>query len=283
MAKKLKGMSAVVTGSGSGIGREVARALVTEGAGVVINDLGKTPDGDSLADRTADEINKSGGTAVANYDSVSTMAGGENIIKTATKNFGRVDILVNCAGFCRNAPSAKVSEKDWDETIAVHLKGHFACTQSAIREMLKQQSGRIINFSSRAGFLTSYGGLGSLPYATAKAGIVGFTMLLAAELKQYGITVNGILPSALTAGFPENRPRFGGGEMTGPEFVPPIIVYLATPEAKNITGRFFYACAGDIIILSTPMQLSGPNKFIRKSGMWTVDELSQVIPPLVEF
>jgi NAD(P)-dependent dehydrogenase (short-subunit alcohol dehydrogenase family) len=148
--------------------------------------------------------------------------------------------------------------------------------------MIKQKSGRIINFSSRAGFLTAYGGLGSLPYATAKAGIVGFTMLLAAELKQHGITVNGILPSAVTPGFPEKRPRFGGGELPGPEFVPPVIVYLATPEAKNITGQFFYACAGDIIILQRPMQLSGPNKFIRKSGMWTVDELSQIIPPLLE-
>jgi NAD(P)-dependent dehydrogenase (short-subunit alcohol dehydrogenase family) len=210
------------------------------------------------------------------------MVGGENIIGTATRNFGRIDILVNCAGFSRNAPSVEVSEKDWDEIIAVHLKGHFACTQAAIKEMIKQRSGRIVNFSSRAGFLTAYMGLGCLPYATAKAGIVGFTMQLSAELEQYGITVNGILPSAITRGFPEERPRFGGGETTGPEFVPPIIVYLATPEAKNITGQFFYACAGDIVILQRPMQLSGPNKFIRKSGKWTVDELSRVIPPLLE-
>ncbi len=107
-------------------------------------------------------------------------------------------------------------------------------------------------------------------------------MLLSAELKQYGITVNGILPSALTRGFPEMRPRFGGGEMTGPEFVPPIIVYLATPEAKNITGQFFYACAGDVIVLQRPMQLNGPVKFIRKPGKWTVDELGRVIPPLLD-
>jgi len=282
MAKKLNGMAAVVTGSGSGIGREVALALAAEGAKVVVNDVGKDSGGKSFAEIVAKEIKSAGGEAFANNDSVATMAGGENIIRTTTHNFGRIDILVNCAGFSRNAPSAEISEKDWDEIIAVHLKGHFACTQPAIKEMIKQKSGRVINFSSRAGFLTAYGGLGSLPYATAKAGIVGFTMLLSAELKQHGITVNGILPSAITKGFPEKRPRFGGGDLMGPEFVPPIIVYLATPEAKNITGRFFYASAGDVIILNTPMQLSGPNKFIRKTGKWTVDELSQIIPPLLE-
>ena len=282
MTEKLKNMSAVVTGSGGGIGREVALALAKEGAQVVVNDVGKNSNGKYVADSVVEEIKNSGGIAVANKDSVTTMSSGENIIKTAISNFGRIDILVNCAGFSRNAICTEQSEKDWDDIMAVHLKGHFACTQPAIKEMIKQKSGRIINFSSRAGFLYATGGPGSLAYSTAKAGIVGFTIALSADLKQHGITVNGILPSAITKGFPEKRPRFGGGELLGPEFVPPIIVFLSTAEAKNITGQFFYASAGDIIILNRPMQLNGPVKFIRKNGMWTLDELTQIIPPMVD-
>ena len=282
MTQKLNGKSAVVTGSGSGIGKEVALALSAEGAKVVVNDLGKDATGNSLADKVVDEIKKAGGVAVANYDSVATMAGGENIIKTATSNFGNIDILVNCAGFARNAGILDVTEKVWDDIIAVHLKGHFACTQPAVREMIKQKSGRIINFSSKAGFQFNWNGLGTLPYSTAKAGIVGFTGLLSAELKPHGITVNAIFPSAITSGFPERRPKFGGGETGTADFVPPIIVYLATPEAQKITGQFFYACGGDIIILTRPMQLPSPNKLIRKNGKWTVDELGEIIPPLID-
>jgi NAD(P)-dependent dehydrogenase (short-subunit alcohol dehydrogenase family) len=281
MTERLKGKAAVVTGGGAGIGRGVALALAEEGAGVVVSDFGRDSDGIYLADKVVEEIKKANGTAVASYDSVATMKGGENIIKTATGSFGRIDILVNCAGFCRSAPSIEITEEDWDSIIAVHLKGHFSCARAAIPEMIKQQSGRIINISSRAGFLFSWGGLGSLPYATAKAGIVGFTALLSAELKQYGITVNAILPSAITKGFPEKRPRFGGGDTEGPEFLPPLFVYLATDEAKNITGQFFYISAGDIVIFNRPMQLEGPHKFIRKMGKWTVDEISEVIPPLM--
>lgn len=276
MTDKLKGKSAVITGSGDGLGKEIALAMAAEGASVVINDINK-----ELADKTVGEIKKAGGKAAANYDSVATMAGGENIIKTATSNFGRMDILVNCAGFSKNASSVDVTEKDWDAIIAVHLKGHFACTQPAIKEMIKQKSGRIINFSSRAGFLPGWSGLGSLPYSTAKAGVVGFTFLLSAELKQYGITVNAILPSAITKGFPEKRPKFGGGETASPDFVAPIIVYLATDEAKNITGQFFYAAGGDICLFPRPLQLDGANKFIRKMGKWTVEEIGSILPPLI--
>jgi NAD(P)-dependent dehydrogenase (short-subunit alcohol dehydrogenase family) len=281
VTQKLSGMTAVVTGGGGGIGREVALALVAEGARIVINDIGKDSQGKSLADKVVEEIKKERGTAVANYDNVATMEGGRNLIKTTTDEFGSVDILVNCAGFCKGGNAADTTEKDWDDVIAVNLKGTFSCVQAATKEMMKQKNGRIINFSSQASFTFNWEGFGSIPYAAAKAGVVGLTAFLSAELKQYGITVNGIFPGAITKGFPEKRPKFGGGEVAGPEYVPPIILYLATPEAKNITGQFFYACDGDIMILSRPMQLDGPNKFIRKEGKWTVDELCQVIPSLL--
>ena len=276
MAQKLVGKSAVITGGGNGIGRGVALMFATEGAKVVVNDIAKDPDGLSAADRVVKEITAAGGTAVANYDSVITMVGGENIVKTATRKFGRIDILVNCAGNFKPSPTVQVTEEDWDSIINVHLKGHFNCTKAALTEMIKQKSGRIINFSSRAAF----GGAGALAYSTAKAGILGFTTSLSAELKEYGITVNAILPSATTNLFPGTAPR--GGDVPDslsldPDYIAPIIAYLSTDEAQNITGQFIYASGGDICIYTRPLQ---PRTFIRKIGKWTLDELIGVIPPL---
>jgi NAD(P)-dependent dehydrogenase (short-subunit alcohol dehydrogenase family) len=282
MTQRLKGKSAVVTGGGGGIGREAALALAAEGAKVVVNDISRDPDGKSTADKVVEEITKAKGTAVANYDSVTTMAGGENIIKTATSNFGRIDILINCAGNFKAIPIAEITESDWDSIIAVHLKGHFSCTKAAVPAMIKQKSGRIINLSSRAGFAFSPGlPPSSVAYATAKAGIVGFTGQLSLELKEHGITANTILPSANTQLFPGRGIRFGGGTREDADFVAPLIAYLATDEAKDITGQIFYACGGDVCIYNRPMQLPGPHMFIRKMGKWTVDELSEILPPMV--
>jgi NAD(P)-dependent dehydrogenase (short-subunit alcohol dehydrogenase family) len=281
MAQRLRAKSAVVTGGGGGIGGAVALALASEGAKLVVNDIGHNPDGTSLADKMVEEITKANGIAVANYDNVSTMLGGENIIQTATSNFGRIDILVNCAGNFKPMPTVEITENDWDSAIDVNLKGHFSCTKAAVLEMIKQKSGRIINISSRAAFSYTSGFPSSVAYASAKAGILGFTATLSAELQEYNITVNAIVPSAITPLFPQPRPRFGGGETEGPDFVVPIIVYLATDETKAITGQFIYASAGDLCIFTRPLQLPGAHTFIRKTGKWTVDELSEVIPPLL--
>jgi len=293
MAQKLTGKSAVVTGAGStsGIGRAVALALAAEGAKVVVNDVWKDPDGTWGADRVVKEIKKANGIAVASYDSVTTLSGGEKIIKTAITNFGRIDILVNCAGNLSGGSLATMTDDDWDSVMLVHLKGHLSCCKAAIPEMIKQKSGRIINFSSRGAFPTIPIGMplpaagaarpvGNPAYSTAKAGILGFTATLSPQLNAYGITMNAILPSANTPLFPGTTPRGGDVPDTlsmDPDFVPPIIVYLATDEAQNITGQFIYASGGDLCIYARPLQ---PRTFIRKIGKWTVDELSKVIPPL---
>ncbi len=284
MAQKLLNKSAVVTGAGSGgIGQAVALALTAEGAGVVVNDIGRDPDGNNIADKVVKEIKEAGGKAVANYDSVATMEGGENIIKTAISSFGRIDILVNCAGNYKRMPALEMTEKEWDSLINVHLKGHFACSMAAIREMVKKKSGRIINFSSRA----AMSGGGNIAYGSAKAGIVGLTLALALELKEHGITVNCIVPSADTKLFPGPRPKMIGGSLPPslwiePDYIAPVVAYLATDEAKDINGRLFYASGGDICIYSTPMDLGGQtNIFIRKIGKWNIDELIAVVPPLL--
>ena len=281
MTQRLKGKSAVVTGGGSGgIGRAVALALAAEGAKVVVNDIGRSHDGKSIADEVVEEITKSKGIAVANYDNVATMQGGENIIKTATSNFGRIDILVNCAGNIIPVQNTEMTEEQWDSIIDVHLKGHFSCNKAAMLEMIKQKGGRIINISSRAA-----AGGGNVAYCAAKAGILALTSTLAADLKEYGITVNAILPSADTKLFPgkiRTPLNFPAALWMEPEYVAPMIVYLATDEAREITGRYFYAAGGDICLFARPLELpGGAHLFIRKMGKWTIDELNEVITTLI--
>lgn len=289
MAHKLEGKSAVITGGGSGIGRVIALEMAAEGAKVVVNDVGSQSDGLKSADKVADEIKEAGGVAVANYDSVATLPGGENIIKTSVDNFGSVDILVCCAGNFRVAKTvADLTEEDWDSTMNIHLKGHFSCIRAAVPEMKKQKGGRIINFSSGAAFQTGTGDLfpDGLPfsfgaYGTAKAGVLGLTTSLALELKEFGIGVNAIMPSAVTPLFPGERQRIMGGPTGGPEPIAPMIVYLASDYAKDITGQFIYICMGDFCVFNQPFELPGQHTFIRKMDNWTVDELIEIFPPLL--
>jgi len=282
MTQRLTGKSAVVSGSGDGIGRAVALAMAAEGAKVVINDIGKDTGGNHIADKVVEEINKAGGTAVANYDSVATMAGGQNIIKTAVNNFSRIDILVNCAGNYLLGTIEDMKEESWDSVMAVHLKGHFSCIQAAVKEMIKQKYGRIINISSAGAFMFVPGVSRSIAYPAAKAGIMGLTAALSANLKQHGITVNAVLPDAVTKLFPASTAMGGGKKMRkGPEYVAPTIVYLATEEARNITGQYILAGGGELCIYNRPFQIPGPHMFAHKMGQWTVDELSQIIPQMI--
>ena len=289
MAEKLKGKSAVVTGAGGGIGRAVALNMAAEGAAVVVNDIGKRPDGTRAADGVVAEIIKAGGAAVANYDSVTLFESGAQIVETAVGNFGKLDILVNCAGNFKPLPTIDTTKEDWYSTVEVHLSGHFICGRAAAAEMLKRKSGRIINISSRGAVGSpsgKYGGFGSVAYSAAKAGILGLTASMAGEFRNSGITVNAVLPRARTE-------LFNAGEIPGdtmptaqwfePEYVTPIIVYLATDEAQGITGRYIYASGGDLMIYPRLFQLAGPSKvFLRKIGKWTIDELSEALPPLAK-
>jgi NAD(P)-dependent dehydrogenase (short-subunit alcohol dehydrogenase family) len=280
MGQKLTGKAAVITGGGGGIGKCAALALSAEGASVVVNDIGTGPDGIKLSDKAVKEIIIAGGKAVANYDSVTTAASAAKIIKTATDNFGRVDILLNCAGNIVQTSTLEITQEQWDATLAIHIGGHFSCSQAAARVMVQQKSGgSIINFASRGAF-PFFGASGS-SYAVAKAGILGFTTALSQELKKYDIRVNAICPNASTPLFPSTDPRGGGGIprtiSLDPAEIAPIIVYLATDEAKNITGQFIYAAGGDFCIFDRPMQ---PRIYVRKIGKWTVDEIGDVMPGL---
>jgi NAD(P)-dependent dehydrogenase (short-subunit alcohol dehydrogenase family) len=284
MGQRLAGKVAIVTGAGSevGIGKEVAIALAAEGAKVVVNDIAMNKDGIRGADKVVELIIKAGGKAVPSYDNIASMKGAANIIDTALNSFGHLDILVNTAANWLLKPTVDHTEADWDSIINVQLKGLFACTQAAIKQMIKQKNGgRIINFSSGAAFPPGLGPGAAIAYSTAKAGIAGFTTSLSLEMAQFNITVNAIIPVALTKLFPTER-EMNGIKVVGPEYVAPVVVYLATDEAKDITGRFVFSSAGDVRILAKPFQTPEAKYCAHKEGKWTIDELVKVMPKIVK-
>jgi len=283
---RLKGKVAIVTGAGRGIGRGEALALASEGAKVVVNDLGGTADGGgasgSPADEVVAEIKKMGGEAVANYDSVTTMQGGENIIKTAVDAFGRLDILVNNAGILRDKMVFNMTEEEWDIIMKVHLYGHFFTTKHACALFRQQRSGRIINTSSAAGLGATFG---QANYGAAKEGIVGFTRQVARDMGRYGVTCNAIRPNAGTrltlsdqlkeawkkAGMEAAIERM---EHMGPEDIAPLVVWLASDDAANVNGRTFFVETGRVSLYSEPVE----EKTLVKVGGWTIDELFNFMP-----
>ncbi len=292
--KALEGKIAVITGSGRGIGRGIAMLFASEGASVIVNDPGVSTDGsghdDGPADRVVAEIKAAGGSAVANHDSVATVDGGERIITTAIDTFGRLDILVNNAGILRDRMIFNMSEEEWDAVIAVHLKGHFNCTKPASILMRQQRYGRIINFSSGSGII---GNTGQANYGAAKSGIAGFTRVVAKDLGRYGVTCNAIAPGAatrMTGQVPDSarelRARAGIGgpaaprpaaavpQLRNPEFVAPMVAYLASDDAWNINGQIFHVAGGTVGLAHQPM----PMRTLWKPAMWTLDELCAAVP-----
>jgi NAD(P)-dependent dehydrogenase (short-subunit alcohol dehydrogenase family) len=298
VANRLEGRVAVVTGAGRGIGRGLAHLLAEEGCAVVVNDYGVAVDGtqpsSGPAQEVADEITAKGGRAVANYDTVATAQGGENLIKQALDAFGRLDILINVAGILRDRMVFNMSEEEWDAVVDVHLKGHFNTIKPASIIMRQQRSGRIINFSSISGLR---GNPGQANYGAAKAGIAGVTRVVARDLGRYGVTCNAISPGAatrMTATVPASTaqmraraagqaapappPRTSVPTLREPEYVAPMTVYLTTDHAWNINGKVFYVSGGTIALAYEET----PYRTIFKPGMWTLDELDVQIPQMME-
>jgi NAD(P)-dependent dehydrogenase (short-subunit alcohol dehydrogenase family) len=294
MAGLLEGKAIVVTGSGRGIGREVAMLAASLGAQVVVNDPGVNVDGSSHdngpAEQVVSEIKAKGGTAVANFDAVGTMEAGERLIKTALDSFGRVDGVVNCAGILRDRMVFNMSEEEWDDVIRVHLKGHFSTIKPASILFRQQRSGRIVNYTSISGL---QGNPGQANYGAAKAGIAGLTRVVARDLGRYGATCNAISPGAqtrMTQTVPDRardlRARAGVAQQEarppvqlspqGPEQVAPMTVYLLLDQAWNINGQIFHVAGGNIQRLNHPYPPAV--SLFKPGGNWTMDELLQVVP-----
>lgn len=298
----LEGKVIAMTGAGRGIGRECALLAASEGARVVVNDPGVNPDGsghdNGPAAQVVEEIKQAGGQAVANFADVSTMEGGESVIKTALDTYGKIDGLINLAAILRDRMIFNLTEEEWDDVIRVDLKGHFTTIKPASIIMRQQRYGRIINYSSVSGL---QGNSGQANYGAAKAGVAGLTRVAARDLGRYGVTVNCIAPGAatrLTATVPQsarelrasrgiagagapapaaatNRAAEEAAAMRGPDMVAPMTVYLLLDEAWNINGRIFQVAGGHIGLLA---DLYPPFRNIYKHGKWTLDELRMVVP-----
>jgi NAD(P)-dependent dehydrogenase (short-subunit alcohol dehydrogenase family) len=270
----LQGKVAIVTGSGGGIGRAEALLFAREGADVVVNDLGGQRDGagqsNNMADEVVREIVATGGSAIASYDSVSTLAGAERIVKTAVERFGRVDVLVNNAGILRDKTLLKMDEGMWDAVISVHLKGTFLCTQVAAKQMIGQGSGgRIVNTTSMSGML---GNFGQANYSAAKAGIYGFTRTASIELQKHHITVNALAPIAKTR-MTEDLPMMQGMEALTPDHVAPGALFLASDLCGDRTGHVL-AISGARMYVYKVVESAGKFKESNQ-GVWTADEISE--------
>jgi len=277
---KLDGKVAVVTGAGRGIGREHAIALAQAGAKIVVNDLGASLAGEGTdtgpAHEVVREIERRGGEAVADGENVADFAGAKRLIDRALSTFGRLDILVNNAGILRDRMLVNMDEHEWDAVIEVHLKGHFAPTRHAAahwRERSKagdQVVARVINTSSPSGV---FGNVGQLNYGTAKAGIVGFTLIAAQELQRYGVTVNAIAPNARTrmteAAFGEIPGPEDGFDAADPANNSPIVVALSADEAQDITGQVFFIYGGVVNMLSGWQA----GELFARGERWDPDEL----------
>src|SRR6478735_1017026 len=250
------GRVVIVTGSGRGIGREHALAYAAEGAKVVVNDLGGDMHGDggslSPAMEVVEEIKGMGGEAVADGENVADFAGAGRMIQRAIDTFGRLDTLVNNAGILRDRMLTNMEESEWDAVIAVHLKGHFAPTRHAAaywRERSKageEVRGRVINTASPSGV---FGNVGQANYGAAKAGIAGFTVIVAQELQRYGVTVNCLAPNARTRmteeTFQMDAPPEGFDPLD-PANVSAVVVTLCADEAQGITGQVFHVWGGAV-------------------------------------
>ncbi len=276
----LKDRVAAVTGGGRGIGREIALLLARHGAKVVLNDFGGSEAGvgaaKAPADEVVNEIKARGGQAAANYDSVATMAGGARIIQTALDHFGRIDIVVNNAGILRDRMIFNMSEEEWDAVINTHLKGAFAVTRAAAPHMREQKWGRFINMTSTSGLV---GNVGQANYAAAKMGIVGFTKIVALDMARYNVTANCISPFAWTrmiGTIPQEteaqKARVEKIKKMGPEHIAPLAVFLASEEAKEVSGQVL-GVRGEEIMLFNHMR---PTTRIHHDGGWTPERLAEM-------
>jgi NAD(P)-dependent dehydrogenase (short-subunit alcohol dehydrogenase family) len=260
----LDGKVAIVTGAGAGIGRAHALELAKHGASVVVNDLGTSVTGDGADQKAADQtvalIVERGGSAASNYDDVADYEGAGRLVAQAVDTYGKLDVLVNNAGIVRDTAIWNMGEADFDAVIRVHLKGTWAPSHHAARHWRDRAkageafTGRVINTTSGAGLV---GNFGQTNYATAKAGIAGFTQTLSLELYKLGVTVNAVGPAAatrITGTMPGAPAVIEADEIPEDEFnrmdpavSSPLVAWLASDESQMVTGQVIRAVAEDIV------------------------------------
>ncbi len=288
----LDGRVAIITGAGRGIGREHALLFASEGAKVVVNDLGGGLHGEaeatSAAEQVVQEITEMGGVAVANHDDIADWQGGERLVRQAVDTFGDLHVLVNNAGILRDRVLVNMSEEDWDLVMRVHLKGHFVPTRHAAaywRERAKaghEVNASIVSTSSTSGLL---GNVGQSNYGAAKAGIAAFTVIIADELGRYGVRANAIAPAARTR-MTESTPGLGDRigpprdpeafDMWDPANISPLVAWLST-EGCTVSGKVFFI-QGRVIRVFQNWTMT---ETLEKDDRFTIDDIEAGLPKLL--
>jgi NAD(P)-dependent dehydrogenase (short-subunit alcohol dehydrogenase family) len=273
MGDFLQGKVIAVTGAGRGIGRAVALGCAAEGARVVVNDYGVGMDGanptSEVADAVVKEIQAAGGEAVAVADDVSTMAGGERIVRTATETWGRLDGVVCVAGILRERMLFNMSEEEWDGVVDTHLKGTFTVFRAAAALMRAQGGGTLIGFTSG----NHTGSVSQANYSAAKGGVISLVRSAALGLHKYGVTANAVAPIARTrmsANVPMELTEIGE-----PEDVAALVVYLLSERAADITGQVYTVAGPKIAVWAQPRELRSMHA---ESGSWTPQRIAEVLP-----
>ena len=275
----LEGRVAIVTGGGRGIGASISRMFAAEGAKLVINDLGSSPDGQGgdqgPARDVATEIVANGGQAVADGGDIADVATGQRLVDLALEHYGKLDVLVNVAGILRDKMIFNLPEEDWDAVIRVHLRGHFSTIKPAAAYWRAQKNPeghyRIINFTSDSAL---QGSPGQPNYAAAKMGIIGLTASTANALGRYGVTANAIAPGAvtrLTQTVPDEK-RVGEGidDSVSPDNIAPIVTYLAGTSSDWLSGRTIGAMGYEVKLWNNPEVVST----VASDGPWNLDDLT---------
>jgi NAD(P)-dependent dehydrogenase (short-subunit alcohol dehydrogenase family) len=282
MPGMLEGKVAIVTGAGQGVGRAIAEGLAKAGASVVINDVGVTLTGEtenaSAAEEAAAAIREAGGKAAANRESVADWASAQRIVQTALDSFGRIDIVVNNAGILRDAIFHRMEPDEWRAVIDVHLHGSFNISRAAATHFRQQQSGSYIHMTSTAGLI---GNFGQANYMAAKLGIVGLSRAIAMDMQRFSIRSNCIAPfawSRMVSSIPTeteaDKVRVAKLKQMTPEKIAPMVAFLGSDAAKNISGQIFAVRNNEIFLMSQPR----PVRSLHRGKGWTPEALAEQLP-----
>jgi len=282
MGGLLEGKVAIVTGAGQGVGRAVAEGLATEGAKVVVNDIGVTLTGESenpsAAEEVAAGIRDRGGEAVGNRESVSEPDTALRIVEDAIDSFGRIDLVVNNAGILRDAIFHRMAPDQWQAVIDVHLKGSFLVSRAAAQHFRQQESGAFVHMTSTAGLI---GNFGQANYMAAKLGIVGLSRAIAMDMQRFGVRSNCIAPfawSRMVSSIPTeteaDKIRVAKLKQMTPEKIAPMVAFLGSDAAKDVSGQVFAVRNNEVFLMSQPR----PVRSLHRGEGWTAAALAEQLP-----